>query len=176
MLNETRKELEETKRKLDENLNRLEAIAGAYTWKISGFNEALRQAESGNRCLLESSYFYDQGYKCRLTLDVKGQRSGENTYLSIWFRIMKGRYDGMLSWPFQKKVKLTLIDQQENPDQRVNIVESFTADTKKYIHQFKRPIEDKNVGVGFCNFISHSKVKERRYIVDDTIFIQVQVE
>lgn len=40
MLDKIREELEETKRKLDGNLTRLEAIAGAYTWKISGFNEA----------------------------------------------------------------------------------------------------------------------------------------
>lgn len=77
---------------------------------------------------------------------------------------------------FPEKVTFTLIDQQENPDQRINIVESFTADSEKYIHNFKRPLENENSGIGFCNFISHSRVKERRYIVDDSIFIQVQVE
>ena len=67
-----------------------------------------------------------------------------------------------------------LIDQQENPEDRKNIVHSFEADRKKKIC-FERPVEDANPGYGIPKFVSHDKLRERRYIVDDTIFIQVKI-
>ena len=33
---------------------------------------------------------------------------------------MKGEYDAMLTWPFHKKVTMTLIDQQEKAKDREN--------------------------------------------------------
>ena len=51
---------------------------------------------------------------------------------------MKGENDAILPWLFHKKVTLALIDQQETPNYRENIVMSFTADpTKK---NFARPV------------------------------------
>ena len=90
---------------------------------------------------------------------------------------MKGEYDALLSWPFRNKVTFTLIDQQEDLNDRENIVESFTADPIKYKENFSRPVTDeKNTGFGLFPFASHKDVKKKRYIVDDTIFIQVQID
>ena len=180
LLNNTREELKETKRKLEETAfavgSGMGIFPGIHTWKISGLREALRKAESGNKAIIWTSYFYDHGYKYRLILNVKGQDTGENTHLSILFVLMKGEYDALSSWPFRKTVTITLIDQQEDVNQRENIVKSFTADPKKHMVCFKRPTEDSNkLGYGFCEFISRNEVKERRYIVDDTMFIQVQL-
>ena len=36
-------------------------------------------------------------------------------------------------------------------------------------------MEDELTGFGFGQFLSLDKLKEKRYIVDDTIFIQVEV-
>ena len=88
---------------------------------------------------------------------------------------MKGENDAILSWPFCKKLTFTLIDQQEDPNDRKNITDFFTADEEKFKGSFMRPVEDENLGFGFPAFVSHNELKERRYIADDTIFIQVQV-
>ena len=40
---------------------------------------------------------------------------------------------------------------------------------------FERPLSFENAGRGFPNFASLTKLTEGRYIVDDTIVIQVQV-
>ena len=84
---------------------------------------------------------------------------------------MKGEYDATLTWPFDKKFTFTLIDQQENEHNRENIVESITPDPK--YSSFARPVKEANVGRGLSNFVSHEKLQKRRYIVDDTIFVQV---
>lgn len=87
---------------------------------------------------------------------------------------MKGERDDILPWPFYEKVTFILIDQQEHPKYRENLVVSFTEDpTKK---NFARPVSFENVGRGYNEFVPHTKRSERRYLVDDTIRIQVKVE
>ena len=86
---------------------------------------------------------------------------------------MKGKYDAIVTWPFQKKVTFTLIDQQEKSKDRKNIVNSFITESKR--ESFKRPVKEENVGSGFAKFVSHKELEKRRYIVDDTIFIQLRI-
>ena len=70
-------------------------------------------------------------------------------------------------------MEFTLIDQQENPDNRDNIVLVLRAQPQ--LESFARPVTDENIGRGFEKSVSHNKLRERRYIVDDTIIIQVKV-
>ena len=176
-LNDTQEELEETKKKVNALENRLMQFPGIYTWKISGFSEALVQSKSGKLAIIRSDPFYDHGYKFRLSLYPNGRSSGENSHLSITFILMKGEYDALLSWPFRKKVTYTLIDQQEDPNDRSNVIYSFTADPIKYKDSFSKPVTDENAkGFGLFTFMPQCDVKKRRYIVDDTMFIQVQID
>ena len=86
---------------------------------------------------------------------------------------MKGENDALLTWPFQKKVKFTLIDQQENANERKDIVKSFISPNEPEC--FSKPVNHENIGFGHPKFVSHEKLLERRYIVDDTIFLQVRI-
>ena len=86
---------------------------------------------------------------------------------------MKGKYDAIVTWPFQRKVTFTLIDQQKKSKDRKNIVNSFIAESKH--ESFKRPVKEENIGSGFAKFVSHKELEKRRYIVDGTIFIQLRI-
>ena len=180
-LKNTQEEFKETKRELVEKVNALEnrlmQFPDMQTWKIIGFAELLKQAKKGGETVIKSPPFHSHGYKFRFTLYPNGTGRGKNSHLSIFFRLMKGEYDALLSWPFRKKVTLTFIDQQENPNDRENFVQSINSDPENNKESCSRPVTDENVkGVGFRMFISHKKVSERRYIVDDTMFIQFQVD
>ena len=153
--------------------NGLMQSSNEYTWKISGFSQAQRKAKSGEKTNIKSVPFYKMGYNCRLFLNPNGQGIGENTHLSLSFQIMKGEYDAILPWPFRKRVTFTLIDQQENANDRENIVKSFTTDPENK-NCYARPVTE-NSGWGYPQFISHDKLDERRYIVDDTLFIQLKI-
>ena len=145
----------------------------SFTWKITSYGEALRNAKSGEEIRLWSSAFYSCGYKCKLLLFPNGHVEGENTHLSCFVVIMKGEYDAMLTWPFHKKVTVTLIDQQEKAEDRENIAMSFI--TTGSPECYGRPVNDENIGRGSRRFVSHEKLQERHYIVDDTMFIQIRI-
>ena len=176
-LGDTQKKFEETTKKLVERVNALEKYmhskerCESFTWRIDGFSEVLRKAKSGEETLIESSPFYKYGYKCKLRIYPNGLATGKNTHLSVYLVIMKGEYDATLTWPFDKKFTFALIDQQENEHDGENIVMSDTSDPK--LSNFARPVKEQNTGRGFTEFVSHKKLQKRRYIVDDTIFVQV---
>ena len=175
-LSDTQKKFEETTKKLEERVNALEEqihFSESFAWKIDGFREVLRKAKSGKETIKESSPFCRGGYKCKLQLLANGDGVGKNTHLSIFFIIIKGKYDAMLTWPFEKKVTFTLVDQQENANDRKNIVQSFVPDPKS--KSFVRPVKEQSSPLGFPKFVSHEGLEKRRYIVDDTIFIQLRI-
>ena len=43
------------------------------------------------------------------------------------------------------------------------------------IPSFTRPTTEENIGIGFNCFISHEELKSQHYIVDDTLFLQVEI-
>ena len=179
-LSNIQKKFEEAIRKLEEKINVLEMKIpssggndGPFTWKIGSFSELLRKAKSGEQTDLYSSPFYRYGYKFKLLISPNGQGDGKDTHLSIFIIIMKGEYDATLTWPFNKNVTFTLIDQQEDANARENIAECHNVDPS--LKNFARPVEDENTGRGYPTFASQEKIQKRRYIVDDTIFIQVQI-
>ena len=146
-----------------------------FVWKISAFSEMLRQAKQGRNSKIDSTPFYTApyGYKLKVSVNPNGDGSGKNTHLSAFVIVMKGEFDGMLPWPFNQKVSFTLIDQQETLNERENIVMHFRANTR--LENFARPVSEENPGRGYARFVSHEKLKTRRFIVDDTLFIQVDV-
>ena len=166
-LSDTQKKFE----KLEKRVNALEECESSFTWRIDGFSEVLRKAKSGEEIRKDSSPFYRNGYKFKLSLNPNGCGQGKNSYLSAFLIIMKGEYDATLTWPFHKNLTFTLIDQQENEHNRKNIVSSFTSDPK--VRSFARPVKEENFGRGPSTFVSHEELQKRRYIVDDTIFVQV---
>ncbi len=172
-LNDTQKKLEATTKLVEEFNTRM------FIWKIDNFSEILRQAKTGEKTMIEGTPFYTDrternGYKLKVNIHPNGKGIGENTHLSVYIFVMKGEYDAILPWPFKKKVKFTLIDQQEDPLKRKNDTGQFTPGITS--ESFARPTREENrTGWGFPEFISHKKLHSRRYLVDDTLFLQVEI-
>ena len=168
--------LSKNDRKLNETKDELHTRR--FIWKIDGFSEVLRQAMTGGRSFIHSDPFYtatgteSYGYKLKVKISPNGQVSGKNTHLSVYIIVMKGEYDAILSWPFKKRVKFTVIDQQEDADKQENVTFELPIENTP---AFARPVTEENAGRGFGDFISHKKLNSRRYIVDDTLFLQVEI-
>ena len=183
-LTKTQEKFKEATRKLELNYDVVEKIVQCseehnyFKWKISGFSESLRKAKLfEKKNVINSEPFYRYGYKCRLYLAPNGEGSAENTHLSVFFRIMKGENDDILPWPFHKKITLTLIDQQKDTTDRKNIFEIIMTDAEspEKAECFSKPVTHENNAWGIVKFASHDELKQRRFIVDDTIIFQVQV-
>ena len=165
---------EEVTRKFEDKVS-MTQFPEEYTWEINRFSKVQNQAKKGEKTLIRSPPFYYFGYKFRLGLHPNGNTRGKDTHLSLYFQLMKGECDAKLSWPFQGILKFKLIDQQEDADDRQTIVKTpfgLPEDSGKI---FNRPLRDANGWWGMPDFVPLTKLKERRYIVDGTIVIQVQV-
>ncbi len=180
-LKDTEGTLKDTQEKLETTTRLVEKLdTRTFIWDIKGFGEILRKAKSGEKSYIESPPFKTKsrtesyGYKVKVRIYPNGDGPGKNTHLSVFIFIMKGEYDAILPWPFKKQVKFTLIDQQEDPVQRENVALHFIPpDVPKC---FARPTQEENSnGQGSFKFISHEKLHSRRYIVDDTLFLQVEI-
>ncbi|XP_068701663.1 TNF receptor-associated factor 4-like [Montipora foliosa] len=188
-LKNTEEELQNTKEQFKEITKELHERIGAledkpyqepihtYTWKINGFHRILEQAKTGNVDKIESDSFYtsEGGYKVKLRLYPNGYSAGKNTHLSIYLKIMKGGFDPILKWPFAKRVTLTLIDQQENANDRENITATISGNQKQQTWN-SRPLGEYGVWNGFSNFVLHDVLMKRGYVQDDTIFIQAKCD
>ena len=170
------KDIKETTKRLEERIIALDTKP-VHTWKIDGFQEILEQARAENVVRIESQPFYtgECGYKFRLRLYPNGFFAGRNTHLSVFFLLMKGDFDSILKWPFDKRVTFTLIDQDENLNDRENITRTIQVDRKQQ-NWNSRPREENNTSRGFADFVQHNVLMKRCYIRDDSIFIQVKFE
>jgi len=61
-----------------------------------------------NKKYIESDAFYTEytGYKMKVLFYPNGSKFGRNTYVSVNIVIMKGKYDVILPWSFNKKERL----------------------------------------------------------------------
>ena len=175
--------LKQVELKFSDKLKQVESVAVShednstlFTWRIQNFDQSLQAAKEGSKEQLNSEPFYTSPhkYKVKMSLQPNGSGAEKNTHLSVFITIMKGEYDAILPWPFLPQVTFTLIDQQEDTSQRENVVMSFKANST--LQSFARPVGDENMGWGYPTFVSHEQLQTRRYIVDNTIFLQVKIE
>ena len=139
-----------------------------FIWPIRSFKD-LQEKES----VVYSSPFYswDHGYK--LTLVVLPNGYEDATYLSVFVLVTKGDYDAILPWPFNRRVKITLLSQQQDKKYHLAYTADFSTAKSECI---ERPSTDRNgMGWGTSKFISHEDLKNSPYLVDDSIFLQAEV-
>lgn len=88
--------------------------AGQFTWRIDSIRDkialAQEQISSQPENVLYSPSFYslEAGYKLSLCIYPAGDN--HQGYLSLYFVVMKGQFDEILQWPFQKRVYLSLLN------------------------------------------------------------------
>ena len=145
-----------------------------YIWTVTDFWEKVSRAKNGREVRIDSNPFYVglPGYKVKLYMYPNGIRGAINVYISLYFNLMKGQYDAILPWPFRYMVKLTVIDQNPDLKQRQNFSYSFSPEPSWETMQ--RPKREENKGHGINIFLSHEELKERSYVVDETLFIKFE--
>ena len=149
----------------------------SFTQKISNFENKLASAKSScTENIIQSEPFFSSsyGYKMRLMIYLdQERRSGFTGYMGVYVVLMRSDHDGMLPWPFKEKFVFSVIDQEDDKQCRIDHV--TVLDPEGHV-QFQRPQQDQNGGFGHQNFISHSKLRTRKYIKDNTVYVQVQIQ
>ncbi|TNN42511.1 TNF receptor-associated factor 2 [Liparis tanakae] len=146
---------------------------GIFVWKISDFTKKRQDAVAGRAPAMFSPAFYTSkyGYKMCLRIYLNGDGTGRGTHLSLFFVVMRGHSDALLKWPFNQKVTLMLLDQNN----REHIIDAFRPDVSS--SSFQRPVSDMNIASGCPLFCPLAKLDSKNsYIRDDTIFIKAIVD
>ncbi|XP_008324227.1 TNF receptor-associated factor 2 isoform X2 [Cynoglossus semilaevis] len=146
---------------------------GVFVWKITDFARRRQDAVAGRTPAMFSPAFYSSkyGYKMCLRLYLNGDGTGRGTHLSLFFVVMRGRFDALLKWPFSQKVTLMLLDQNN----REHIIDAFRPDVTST--SFQRPISEMNIASGCPLFCPLAKLAGKsQYLRDDTIFIKAIVD
>uniref|UniRef100_W8C3V3 MATH domain-containing protein n=1 Tax=Ornithorhynchus anatinus TaxID=9258 RepID=W8C3V3_ORNAN len=146
---------------------------GIFIWKITDFARKRQEALAGRSPAIFSPAFYTSkyGYKMCLRIYLNGDGTGRGTHLSLFFVVMKGPNDALLRWPFNQKVTLMLLDQNN----REHIIDAFRPDMSS--SSFQRPVSDMNIASGCPLFCPVSKMESKNsYVRDDAIFIKAIVD
>ncbi|XP_075435212.1 TNF receptor-associated factor 2 isoform X1 [Ascaphus truei] len=151
----------------------LSAFDGVFIWKILDIAKKRQDAIVGRCPAMFSPAFYTNkyGYKMCLRIYLNGDGSGRGTHLSLFFVVMKGASDALLRWPFNQKVTLMLLDQNN----REHVIDAFRPDVTS--SSFQRPVSDMNIASGCPLFCPLAKLETKNcYIRDDAIFIKAIVD
>ncbi|XP_005987434.1 TNF receptor-associated factor 1 [Latimeria chalumnae] len=147
---------------------------GIFLWKITDLNRKHQDAVTGRNASLLSPAFYTAryGYKVCMRIYLNGDGAGKGTHISLFFVIMKGNYDVLLSWPFRHKVTFMLLDQNN----REHVIDAFRPDLTSV--SFQRPVNDMNVASGCPLFLHLSKLQSPKhaYMKDDALFIKCIID
>ncbi|XP_046855208.1 TNF receptor-associated factor 3-like [Xenia sp. Carnegie-2017] len=145
---------------------------GTLLWKIDNFNRKRQDAINGIKTALYSPPFYSSqyGYKMCGKIYMNGDGFGKGTHLSLFFVVMKGDYDALQTWPFQKKMTIMLMDEL-NGD---HMFDAFHSDPQS--SSFQRPKSDMNIASRSPLFMPFESLKNRQYVKDDTLCIKMIVD
>ncbi|CAF0886320.1 unnamed protein product [Adineta ricciae] len=148
---------------------------GSFFWKITNVTEHMANAKSDQQTSIYSPPFYSSptGYKMCMRLYFNGDGNSRGTHLSLFFVLMRGEYDMILTWPFSYKVSFCLHDLSGNQH---HIIDSFRPDINS--SSFQQPQTNMNIASGIPKFfpLSMLQATDNPYIRDDTMFIRCIVD
>ncbi|XP_065194181.1 TNF receptor-associated factor 3-like [Sycon ciliatum] len=160
-----------------QDLIEVKGCEGILVWRISNVARRLQEAVSGRTPSLYSPPFHSSqsGYRMCARVYLNGDGSGKNTHVSLFFVIMRSEFDSLLPWPFQQKVKLSLLDQTPflSAGEKQDLVEVFRPDIRS--SSFQRPTTEMNIATGCPKLAPKSYLASDRYVRDDTLFIKIEV-
>lgn len=88
-----------------------------------------------------------------------------------------GPYDALLKWPFECRVSFTLLDQNQDPDNRKHINFSIKPSPCPENDPFLgRPKIEKNASFGCAEFAKHEEMMSRNYTDNDKLFLKIAVD
>lgn len=145
---------------------------GDLTWKISGVMHKRQEAIMNRTRSFYSPHFFTSpsGYMCCGRLYINGDGPAKGTHISVFFVVMKGPFDALQQWPFNKKITLMLLNQDGGSHHE----ESFKPDLSS--SSFERPKKETNIASGSPFFYSLNALESNGFLREDTMYIRIKVD
>ncbi|KAL5011673.1 hypothetical protein ScPMuIL_010224 [Solemya velum] len=152
----------------------LSSYDGSLLWKLPDFGKKRIEAIKGKTTSIYSPVFHTSrtGYKMCARLYPNGDGMGKGTHVSLFFVLMRGHYDDILTWPFQERVTFMLLDQNGKD----HVVDSFRPDPSS--SSFKKPVSEMNIASGCPLLLPLVRLDDQStgYVKNDTMFVKVLVD
>ena len=103
-------------------------------------------------------YTHPNGYQMYLHVDANGNASGRGTHLSVFVCLMQGEFDDQLEWPFQGKITIKLVNQEEDRDHVTKTFYSRSAGERCERVMTKERIKN---GWGIGQFLPHAELQPK---------------
>ena len=160
---------------INQRLQNQQEPQATYVWKITNvmrnLERALYEYDYGQ---FESEPFVSShGYKMKLLVHLNEAPSGFDGYMGVYLSLMKSDRDENLPWPFKKRYKFVLIDQQDYVPARQDIHYTIIPDRQV---AFRRPGWYENESWGAPDFVQHSTLHTRLYVRDHSVYIKLFVD
>jgi TNF receptor-associated factor 4 len=125
---------------------------------------------TGNSYTAPPFYTSSTGYCMAIKIYANGFGTGEDTHMSVFATIQKGKNDKQLKWPFIGDITVTLLNQLEDKNHH-----------NKTIHFDESHSFEVESCRGKAKFISRSALgynpyKKTHYVKDDSLYLRVSVE
>lgn len=175
-----------------------DACDGTLLWAIRPYAQMKADSLSGKVPAVYSPPFRvgRTGYKMCLKACLGGEKEGNGTHLSLYVVMMKGEYDALLSWPFDRTVTIEVLDQcgvqpraapalgkaallwRRRGHVSPHIRRSIQAGDSSLSEAFARPILASNNPVGYSNYVAHAFLEsaQRQFVKDDVLFVKATVD
>ena len=139
----------------------------AVTFQLTGYAS---KKERNERFFSTPFYTHPSGYKMCISIDCNGNGNGKGSHVSVFTKLLEGRCDGQLYWPFLGTVTYELLNQLGDYNHHSK-VSAFIASS------------DMRVGMnrGYHQFLPHSSLGHNpatntQYLLDDTLYFRVSVK
>jgi hypothetical protein len=144
----------------------------SMTFKVTGFSKK----KDKNEVVLSPAFYAgvhadNRGlYLMQIQLYTNGNKNSSGQYIiTAYFKLLEGRHDNELTWPFTGTVTLKLLNQSENASHNTQQV-SFST--------------EKNARIGYTEHLAtykHSDLGtqmcyDRCFLKDDTLYFNVSVK
>ena len=132
----------------------------AIIFKLPGY--ASKKEKNG---IFYSPPFYTSsgGYKMCFRVDANGNGDGAGTHVSVFTKLLEGRYDDQLDWPFLGTITYELLNQLAD-DKHYSSVSVLDTDDDMHVGSSR----------GYPKFFPHSSLSHdpatnTQYLLDDTL-------
>ncbi|XP_031571408.1 TNF receptor-associated factor 5-like [Actinia tenebrosa] len=118
------------------------------------------------------------GYKLRVSANLLPRISilqEENLFL-FSVTLLRGDYDAMLTWPFSKRIKVTLLDQNENPSDRKNVEVVIEPNEYQTSENLKRPTASSSNYFVSKRIVLEEQLNARNYFFEGSLFLLIETE
>ena len=153
--------------KLLEQQHRILSEGEAVVFQLPGYASKKEKNET-----FHSTPFYTHpgGHEMCIRVCANGVGDGEGSHMSVYTKLLKGRYDNQLHWPFLGTVTYELLNQLEDGNHH-RMVNTFITNNNMRVGVIR----------GYPKFLPHSSLGHNpatntQYLLDDTLYFRVSVK